>query len=81
MPRSVCRLVQARIEWLEQACQPLHGTLSEESFQRLVSALTIVVGWEAQIALRDVRGLDPQAEQETVIWAARALVEAAIKEK
>ncbi|MFB9205405.1 hypothetical protein ACFFV7_29715 [Nonomuraea spiralis] len=43
--------------------------------------MTIVVGWEAQIALRDVRGLDPQAEQETVIWAARALVEAAIKEK
>ncbi|MFE7802134.1 TetR/AcrR family transcriptional regulator [Nocardia sp. NPDC057440] len=69
-----------RVEWLEQACQPLRNTLSEQSFQRLISALTIIVGWEAQIALRDVRGLDPQAEQEAVTWAARVLVEAAIKE-
>ncbi|WP_328411085.1 hypothetical protein [Nocardia sp. NBC_00403] len=46
----------------------------------MISALTIVVGWKAQIALRDVRGLDPQAEQEAVTWAARVLVEAAIKE-
>jgi hypothetical protein len=40
----------------------------------------MVVGWEAQIALRDVRGLDPQAEREAMTWAARALVEAAIRE-
>lgn len=71
---------QRRIEWLEQACEPLRKTLDEKAFQRLISALTIVVGWEAQIALRDVRGLDPVAEEETVTWAARVLVEAAIKE-
>ncbi|MQY04552.1 TetR/AcrR family transcriptional regulator [Actinomadura macrotermitis] len=69
-----------RVGWLEQACEPLRGTLDEEAFQRLISALTVVVGWEAQIALRDVRGLGPRAEQETITWAARALVEAAIKE-
>ncbi|MEU6167057.1 TetR/AcrR family transcriptional regulator [Streptomyces tanashiensis] len=69
-----------RIEWLEQACEPLRDTLSKESYQRLISALTIVVGWEAQIALRDVRGLDPEAEEEAITWAARALVEAAIRE-
>ncbi|MEW2418394.1 TetR/AcrR family transcriptional regulator [Streptomyces sp. NPDC046866] len=70
-----------RIQWLEQACEPLRDTLDERSYQRLISALTIVVGWEAQIALRDVRGLDPQAEEEAITWAARALVEAAIKEQ
>ncbi|MFF9913597.1 TetR/AcrR family transcriptional regulator [Streptomyces sp. NPDC013457] len=69
-----------RIQWLEQACEPLRDTLSPESYQRLISALTIVVGWEAQIALRDVRGLGPQAEEEAITWAARALVEAAIRE-
>jgi AcrR family transcriptional regulator len=74
------RRTPRRVQWLEQACEPLRGTLREESFQRLISALTIVVGWEAQIALRDVRGLDPQAEQVAITWAARALVEAAIKE-
>ncbi len=75
------RRTQRRVEWIEQACEPLRGTLSEQSFERLISALTIVVGWEAQIALRDVRGLDAQAEQEAITWAARVLVEAAIKER
>lgn len=79
--RAAPRRTRRRVEWLEQACEPLRSTLSEERFQRIISALTIVVGWEAQIALRDVRGLDPQAEQETITWAARALVEAAIKER
>ncbi|MEU9714010.1 helix-turn-helix domain-containing protein [Streptomyces sp. NPDC047976] len=74
------RRTQRRIEWLEQACESLRGTLSEEAYQRLISALAIVVGWEAQIVLRDVRGLDPQAEEEAITWAARALVEAAIRE-
>ncbi|MEV0233331.1 TetR/AcrR family transcriptional regulator [Nonomuraea sp. NPDC050786] len=75
------RRAPRRVEWLEKACEPLRGTLGEQSFQRLISALTIVVGWEGQIALRDVRGLDdPQAEEEVITWAARALVEAAIKE-
>ncbi|MFG2877401.1 TetR/AcrR family transcriptional regulator [Streptomyces sp. NPDC048337] len=69
-----------RIEWLEQACEPLRDTLGQEAYQRLISALTIVVGWEAQIALRDVRGLGPEAEEEAITWAARALVEAAIRE-
>ncbi|MEV6148771.1 TetR/AcrR family transcriptional regulator [Nonomuraea sp. NPDC052129] len=79
--RAAPRRTRRRVEWLEQACEPLRSTLTEERFQRLISALTIVVGWEAQIALRDVRGLDPQAEQEAITWAARALVEAAIKER
>ncbi|MFI0444071.1 TetR/AcrR family transcriptional regulator [Actinomadura sp. 6N118] len=74
------RRTPRRVEWLEQACEPLRSTLTPESFQRLISALTIVVGWEAQIALRDVRGLDPQAEQEAITWAARTLVEAAINQ-
>jgi len=74
------RRTQRRVEWLEQACAPLRDTLDEQAYQRLISALTIVVGWEAQIALRDVRGLDAAAEQEAITWAARALVQAAIAE-
>jgi AcrR family transcriptional regulator len=69
-----------RIGWLEQACSPLRGTLEDAAFQRLISALCAVVGWETQTALRDVRGLDPQTELDTMIWAARALVEAAIRQ-
>ncbi|WP_406314652.1 TetR/AcrR family transcriptional regulator [Streptosporangium sp. NBC_01639] len=77
---DVPRRSPRRVIWLERACEPLRGTLSEESFRRLISALTVVGGWEAQITLRDVLGLDPQAEEEAITWAARVLVEAAITE-
>jgi AcrR family transcriptional regulator len=69
-----------RIAWIEQALEPLRGLLAEEVFERLVSALAMVVGWEALIVLEDVRGLAPQARTETSLWAARALIEATLRE-
>jgi AcrR family transcriptional regulator len=63
-----------RVEWIERALEPLRGTLSDEQFERLASALCLLVGWEAQIVLRDVRGLDAEAEERVLSWAARALV-------
>ena len=79
-PMAAPRRSPRRIGWLEQACEPLRGTLDEGAFRRLISALCAVIGWETQVALRDVRGLDPKAEMDTMIWSARALVEAAIRE-
>jgi len=69
-----------RIEWIERALGPLRDRLDEEQFERLVSALALVLGWEAMIVLRDVRGLDPDEEAKTVTWAARALVDAMLSE-
>jgi AcrR family transcriptional regulator len=63
-----------RVEWIERALEPLRGTLSDEQFERLTSALCLLVGWEAQIVLRDVRGLDAEAEERVLSWAARTLV-------
>jgi AcrR family transcriptional regulator len=76
MPRRGYR----RVEWIEQALEPLRGELPDEDFQRLVSALCLVVGWEAHIVLRDVRGLGPDDEEAVLQWAARALVGAARRE-
>jgi AcrR family transcriptional regulator len=69
-----------RTEWIERALEPVRPRLSQEQFARLVSALSVVLGWEAMIVLRDVRGLDPIEESTTVVWAARALVEAMLAE-
>ena len=38
----------------------------------------MVVGWEALIVLGDVRGLPPQEQKDTSLWAARALIAAAL---
>jgi hypothetical protein len=65
-----------RIAWIERSLQPLRDELTEEQFERLVSALALVVGWEAMIVLRDLRGLDCADEERVTTWAARVLVDA-----
>lgn len=69
-----------RIQWIERALEPVREQLDQEQFERLVSALALVIGWEAMIVLRDIRGLDPGEEKRTTIWAARALLDAMLSE-
>jgi AcrR family transcriptional regulator len=69
-----------RIEWIEAALEPVREQLGGERFGRLVSALAMVIGLEALLVLRDIRGLD-QAEMEAVSrWATRALLRASLQE-
>jgi AcrR family transcriptional regulator len=67
-----------RIEWIETALAPLRDRVDEARFERLVSALAMVVGWEALIVQRDLRGLTPAEGEELSVWAARALVQATL---
>lgn len=69
-----------RVGWIEAALEPVAESLTEEQHDRLVSALTMVIGFEAQVALRDIRGVSQQREAEVTQWAARALVEAMLAE-
>lgn len=68
-----------RIEWIEQALEPIRKTLGKRSFEQLVSALALCFGWEALLVLRDVRGLDHEQAQEVSLWAARSLIKAALE--
>jgi AcrR family transcriptional regulator len=63
-----------RRQWIERAVEPLRPRLSDEQFTRLVSALSVLLGWEAMVVLRDVAGLDPAEEERTLRWSARTLV-------
>jgi AcrR family transcriptional regulator len=69
-----------RVEWIERALAPLRGRLDAPSFERLVSALAMVIGWEALIVERDVRTLSPDEAEDVSAWAARALVRASLEE-
>jgi AcrR family transcriptional regulator len=66
-----------RVAWIEQALEPLRDTIPPQRFELLVSALTLVVGWEAMIVLQDTRGLSAAEAEEVSVWAARALLDAA----
>ena len=65
-----------RVEWIESALAPLRDELPPERFERLVSALTLLMGWEATIVLQDTRGLKIEQAEEVCVWAARALLAA-----
>ena len=69
-----------RIEWIERALSPLHEKADNDRFERLVSALAMVIGWESLIVARDIRSLSLEEAEEVSAWAARALVKATIEE-
>jgi AcrR family transcriptional regulator len=66
-----------RVGWIEDAVGPARERLGPAGFERLVSALSVVVGWEAFIVLTDVRGLDNAAAGSVCLEAALALLAAA----
>lgn len=66
-----------RVRWIEQAVGPLRETLGPGRFERLVSALSLVLGWEAFVVLYDVRGLDDVQVRRVMLAAALALIDAA----
>jgi len=67
-----------RVGWIERAVEPAREQLGPERFEELVSMLTLLVGWEPALVLRDVRGLGTQAGVEVTVRAARALVRDAL---
>jgi AcrR family transcriptional regulator len=70
-----------RVEWIERMLAPLRARLDRKRFERLVSALVMVLGWEALIVQRDVRGLSAEEGESLSAWAARALVRATLEEQ
>lgn len=69
-----------RVEWIELALKPARDRLGAERFECLVSALAMVIGLEALLVLRDIRGLDQAEMVEVSRWAATALLRASLQE-
>lgn len=67
-----------RVEWIERALAPLRSVLDATRFERLVSSLAMVVGWEALLVQRDIRALNATEAEELSAWTARALVRATL---
>jgi AcrR family transcriptional regulator len=70
-----------RVEWIEAALSPWREQLGAVRWRRLVSALAMIVGWEALIVQRDVCGLSAAEGEALSVWAAHALVAASLDER
>jgi AcrR family transcriptional regulator len=51
-----------RMGWIERALEPVRADLPKQDFTRLVSGLSVLCGIETLIVLRDVVGIDDDAE-------------------
>jgi AcrR family transcriptional regulator len=69
-----------RVRWIEKALAPVRGRLEEPEFQRLVAALSLCMGIEALVVLRDVCALETSEAQEVLLWAARTLLRSSLAE-
>ena len=67
-----------RIGWIEWAVEPCRADMSRQAHADLVSGLAMVIGWEAFIALLDVRGLTPARARTVTLSAAHAILDAAL---
>lgn len=63
-----------RVGWIKKALAPAIPMLSGRDFEELLSALAIVVGWEALIVLEDVRGLGMAQAVATMKSTARVIL-------
>jgi AcrR family transcriptional regulator len=70
-----------RLDWIKAAIAPLRQKLGRRKFERLVSALTLCVGIEAVIALRDIRALDQEESISVCRWTARSLLRASLSNR
>jgi AcrR family transcriptional regulator len=65
-----------RGRWLEACVAPLAGSVPKEELDRLVHALSLLMGAEALVVLRDVCHLDTDDAVALVDWVARVLLDA-----
>jgi AcrR family transcriptional regulator len=70
-----------RLELARVALEPLRDRIPADRLERLINSVALVYGVEAMITTRDTCGLSAEAATETMSWAARALVRAALAER
>ena len=65
-----------RIPAIQAALAPYQGTLSPAALRRLTIALSLIVGAESLVVLRDIWHLDETEAKEVARWIARMLAQA-----
>jgi AcrR family transcriptional regulator len=73
-PETGVRRPGHRILWIAEALQPLQGKVDGATLDRLSSALTMLLGIDPIVPLRDFAELPPARAVEVIEWAARTLV-------
>jgi hypothetical protein len=68
-----------RVEWIADALAPARDKIDSETFNKLSRALTLLLGIDPIVVMKDIAGASQEQALDTLEWSARALVEAALK--
>lgn len=79
-PQAPPRRGSRRIEWIELALAPAKKRLGKRRYARLVAALTVCMGIDALVVLRDLCGQTEKEAEEVTRWAAAVLLRASLDE-
>jgi AcrR family transcriptional regulator len=68
-----------RHRWFGTSLAPLRDTITAAELDRLIAALSLLAGTEAIAVLRDICQLEPEDALAVTDWAARVLLDAALR--
>ena len=66
-----------RVPLIEAALTPIRSEIAPHAYRRLTHALSLVIGTEAMLVLKDVLHLTPKQAREVRRWTIRSLVQSA----
>ena len=70
-----------RMRWLDEALAPVKEKLTPAKWRRLRAALSLTIGIEAIVVMKDVCHASDAEAAAALNWAAQALLDAALEEK
>lgn len=77
-PATGVRRPGHRVEWIEEVLKPVQEQMEPEAYGRLSKALTLLLGIDPVVVMRDIAGATREQALDALEWTARVLVEAAL---
>ena len=79
-PSTGVRRPGHRRGWIADALAPIRSKLDPATYKKLSAALTLMLGIDPIVAMRDIAGVSREQALSSLEWSARALVQAALAE-
>lgn len=78
-PSTGVRRPGHRIEWIAEGLAPIRNKIDTATFRRLSQALTLFLGIDPVVVMKDIAGASREQALDALEWSARTLVEAACR--
>jgi AcrR family transcriptional regulator len=69
-----------RTRWLESALESLHDSLQPDHWRRLINALSLTLGADSLVILKDVCRLENNEALDVLQWTAKTILDATLRE-